>query len=210
MELADISPYKAKSTRHPGKEYGFKDKSVFVKWLDYWCPWMMNFRDTDHMLLNRMRQIIGLWAGTDNLNITPQKMQLEISLGRFSRYNVQTSTNRDGKEVKKWPRPPWKASKKDIRFVDSVLPSFVRLPNSMRNGKMPAYFSDTLTIEDAVLFFSGLGKLILGLLTSIKRPQRMAFDALLTATEHLLMPVHFKNDLLGRPPAGNGESSNAS
>ena len=60
---------------------------------------------------------------------------------------------------------------------------------------MPAYFSDKLTIEDAVLFFSGLGKIILGLLTSIKRPQRMAFDVLLTATEHVLIPVHFKSEL---------------
>ena len=97
MEVAHLSPYKTSSDRHPSKEYGFKAKSVFVKWLDYWCPWMMNFRDTDHMLLNRMRLIIGLWAGSENCKMTPPKMKFEISLGRFRRYNAQTSINRDGK-----------------------------------------------------------------------------------------------------------------
>ena len=82
-----------------------------------------------------------------------------------------------------------------MSYVDSVLPKYVRLPNSFRNGKLSAYCSDTLTIEDAVIFFSGIGKVILTLLSSLAGPQREAFAELIDATANVLLLVIEKKDL---------------
>ena len=67
MADADLSPYALSSKRHPRWKFGFAGTSVFVKYLPYWQPWMMNFRDTDHMLLTRLRLIIALLRGSGNL-----------------------------------------------------------------------------------------------------------------------------------------------
>ena len=199
MDIAEQPQHRdmsRKSAKHPAHELGFYQRSVFVTHLPYWMPWMMNVRDIDHMLLNRMRHIIACWAGTGNYNKSGSKMAFECSLGnRFRQYNCTVGTNEDGKEVKSWPRPPWRATTAEQKNVDNVLSNYVRLPNSFRNGKLSAYFSDTLTIEDAVIFFSGIGKVILGLLSSLAGPQREAFAELIDATANVLLLVIEKKDL---------------
>ena len=154
MQYAELSPHAPTSMHHPVHTYGFKGRSVFVKCLDYWRPWMMNFRDTDHMLLNRMRLIISLLQGDNNFQMNPEKMRFEVSLGRFHRYAPRTTVV-DGKSTTKLPKQPWRAKKSEIRFVDEVLPRYVRLPDSIKNGKIASYFTDTLTctFADAVIFF---------------------------------------------------------
>ena len=88
----------------------------------------INLRDTDHMLLNRVRFIITAVKGIDNMKMTPQRWRFERSLGRFSEYGPTLRVNDDGKQIEKWPRPPWRAKPEDIHLVDEVFPAFVRLP----------------------------------------------------------------------------------
>ena len=101
-----------------------------------------------------------------------------MSLERFHRYAPRTTVV-DGKSTTKLPKQPWRAKKSEIRFVDEVLPRYVRLPNSIKNGKIASYFTDTLTFADAVMFFSGFGKIILSLLPSIGAAQREALSELI-------------------------------
>ena len=136
MNVAELSQLKTTSKNHPSRIHGFKARSVFVKWLDYWRPWMMNFRDTDHMLLNRMRQIIALWKGDGNSKMTSAKMAFENSLGRFHHYKPRSTTSEDGVRKIRLQRPPWQATKKERKLVDECLPIYVRLPNSFKNGKI--------------------------------------------------------------------------
>lgn len=63
------------------------------------------------------------------------------------------------------------------------------------SGKFPRFFSDTLTIGHANLFFSGIGEILIGLCQSIAEPQREALIALIRATSKVLMPVFFERDL---------------
>ena len=100
-ELPQDRDMSRKSKKHPARELGFYQRSVFVTHLPYWFPWMMNVRDLDHMLLNRMRHIIACWAGTGNYAKSATKMAFECSLGnRFRQYNCTIMTNDEGKAVK--------------------------------------------------------------------------------------------------------------
>ena len=195
MDLAENSDRQYKSKRHPAWKYGFFARSVFVKHLDYWKPWMMNLRDTDHMLLNRIRMIIALLKGTKSMNINPKKMAFENSLGRFAEYGPITTKGSDGNEVTTWPFAPWRASSEEIDFIDSVLPGLVRLPQRCFDGNFPRFFSDKLTIAHANLFFSGIGLALVYLCPSIAEPQREALVSLIEATSHVLMPVLFAREL---------------
>ena len=85
--------------------------------------------------------------------------------------------------------------KEERKFIDEVLPHLTRLPQSVNDGKMPAFFTDTLTFGDANLFFSGLGKIIISLCPSLGIHQRAALNALIDATAPVLMPVLFRSDL---------------
>ena len=68
------------------------------------------------------------------------------------------------------------------RFVDEVLPRYVRLPLAMGGGRMKQYFKDkALNFHDAHNFFSGLGLYILSFLLSLKPEQREASKAFLDA-----------------------------
>ena len=128
MDVAELSDLPWKSKQHPGRTHGFFQRSVFVKHLDYWHPWMMNFRDLDHMILNRVRGIILALKGQGNMRMDPNRMLFELSLGdRFTECSPVTHT-RDGKTITHWPDRPWQASKEEIHFVDEVLPELVRLP----------------------------------------------------------------------------------
>ena len=146
MDLAEQSDLKTTSDNHPAKKYGFYQRSCFVKLLDYWRPWMMNIRDTDHMLMNRVRMIINALKGTGNMTVSAKKRDFEISLGRFEDYKPIVNTKPDGSTSTTYPWLPWRASSGEIDFIDNVLPGLVRLPQSMFSGKLPRFFSDTLTI----------------------------------------------------------------
>jgi hypothetical protein len=128
MAIGEASDKDRKSAAHPAKTYGFYERSVFVKHLDYWHPWMFNLRDTDHMIMNRVRGIISALLGEGNMKMTPTRMTFELSLGRFEAYASETHLDAKGKEITTWPTPPWKATKEEIHFIDEVLPNLVRLP----------------------------------------------------------------------------------
>ena len=128
MDLAEATDKKVSSSLHPVKKYGFFRRSVFVKHLDYWRPWMFNFRDTDHMLLNRVRVIVKILKGEASMNMTPQRREFETSLGRFPEIAADHHENKKGKMVVTYPNPPWKAKKKERNFIDKVLPDMVSLP----------------------------------------------------------------------------------
>ena len=191
MALAEDSDKEMSNDNHPAWTYGFFQMSCFVKHLDYWRPWMMNIRDTDHMLLNRVRLIINTLKGTGNMSGNPTKMTFENSLGRFEEYGPIV---RDNATVT-WPRAPWRALPVEMDFIDNVLPGLVRLPQSMFSGKFPRFFSDTLAIAHANLFFSGIGQILVYLCPSIAEPQREALLALIEATSHVLLPVFFGREL---------------
>jgi len=190
MDIGDHAVYKYPSKAHPCWTYGFKGTSVFVKHLVYWRPWMMTLSDTDHMILNRMRNIISLWAGTNNMNITAKKMEFEFQVGRFMAYKPVVTFLAGGIKTKLvWPKQPWKCLPSEKHFIDEFLPQIVKLPQSMKSGRMAKYFSDVLSIDDAYLFFSGLGLLMLDLMPSIEPLQREAFRGILESTALLLHPV---------------------
>ena len=195
MDLAEDSDKEFSNKSHPAWKYGFFERSVFVKHLDYWRPWMMNLRDTDHMLLNRLRLIINILSGVKSMSMKPERMAFENSLGRFLEYGPITRTTKDGKSVTTWPDPPWRALPEEIDFIDSVLPDLVRLPQTCFDGKFPRFFSDKLTFSHANLFFSGIGLIIIALCPTIAEPQREALVALIEATSHVLMPVLFGREL---------------
>ena len=197
MDLAEQSDLKTTSDNHPAKKYGFYQRSCFVKLLDYWRPWMMNIRDTDHMLMNRVRMIINALKGTGNMTVSAKKRDFEISLGRFEDYKPIVNTKPDGSTSTTYPWLPWRASSGEIDFIDNVLPGLVRLPQSMFSGKLPRFFSDTLTIAHAGLFFSGIGLALIYLCPSIAAPQREAYVAIIEATKQILLPVIFARELPG-------------
>ena len=144
MALAEDSDKEKSSESHPGWTYGFFQMSCFVKHLDYWRTWMMNIRDTDHMLLNRVRMIISVLKGTGNMSGNSTRTTFEISLGRFEEYGPIVKTVNDNTIIT-WPRAPWRALSAEMDFIDNVLPDLVRLPQSLFSGKFPRFFSDTLT-----------------------------------------------------------------
>ena len=154
MDLAEDSDKRHSSKSHPAWEYGFFERSVFVKHLDYWRPWMFNLRDTDHMHLNRVRMIINILKGTQSMTMKPSRVDFEMSLGRFPELAPVIHENDEGKEISTYPKPPWQALPDEIDFIDSVLPGFIRLPQVFFDGKFPRFFSDVLTIGHANLFFS--------------------------------------------------------
>ena len=195
MDLAEDSKKLHSNKSHPAWEYGFFQRSVFVKHLDYWRPWMFNLRDSDHMLLNRVRCIISTLKGTGSMGMKPDRAIFEMSLGRFPELASVTHVNNDGKEITTWPRPSWQARPEEIKFIDSVLPNYVRLPQVFFDGKFPRFFTDTLTIGHANLFFSGFGQIIVYLCPSIGESQKKALIALIDATAHVLMPVFFEREL---------------
>ena len=155
MAIGEASDKDRKSKVHPAKTYGFFERSVFVKHLDYWRPWMFNLRDTDHMNVNRVRGIINALKGEGNMKMTPQRMKFELSLGRFEAYAPETHLDAKGKEITTWPEPPWKATKAEIQFIDEALPNFVRLPQVIYTVSMY-----TLQLS-CILFTSGVYYIIM-------------------------------------------------
>ncbi len=146
---------------------------------------MMHRRDPPHALINLVRDIIKLWSNDGNQCLTKAKRKMESK-----RFKVGACANSSGDGVS-YPRAPWTGSKADLKFVDQILPLYVRLPKGIGGKRMPHYITGTITIEDAMLFLAGLGKYMLSFLQTIQKPQRTAFNLLFDAVPFALRPVCF-------------------
>jgi hypothetical protein len=178
------NPGKAKGWQnHVRWTRGWHGTCVWTEFLWYWRPWMMTVKDPGHILLNTVRDLVGLWGGDNTMGKSSRGRELEIQ--RFE--ELVPERKRKKKKAKPGksqftlvhPRPPWTATKDELNFVKLTMRKSIRLPHAMGGGRMVDYFNDVLTMHDAVNFCSGLGKYILSFLPSIGDDQREASERLL-------------------------------
>ena len=77
MQAGDLEVLHDKHERHVRHTLGYRGTDVFSKHLSYFRPWMCHRKDTAHMVLNSMRQVLDLWANRSKMKIASRNRGVE-------------------------------------------------------------------------------------------------------------------------------------